>query len=439
MLHKRLSLAIHIAILGISATVPTYAADTRALIDSDLSPETMHSVSLQQAGFSDLLTRVLTTHPRIRAAKARLKAAQARIRGAGLPLNNPDVSLSGENAGVNTYTVGISQVIDWRGKREANETVLRAELAVAEAEREQLRLEIQASVLDALVRLSSQRQTLQLSEQRLGVLQDFVRIAERRRKVGELNASDLELARLSLAEAQLQHVDLESTLAEAEGDYQATTGQNPPSQIPALQTVSPLPAQFTTKQLANQHPQIIAAQRGVALADARIGFADRNRKADPTISVEAGREGSDNLLGLSISIPWQINNDFRSEVDAAQAEAEASQQTVQQAMRSVSAKLGSIRNRYQRVDKAWQQWSTQGSSSVEQSVHLLKRLWRAGELDTTDYLVQIQQLLDTRIAGQQLNAQRRQLWVNWLQASARLNDWLSNPTAIKSNHSIEAK
>ena len=59
---------------------------------------------------------------------------------------------------------------------------------------------------------------------------------------------------------------------------------------------------------------------------------------------------------------------------------------------------------------------------------MLEKLWRAGEISTSDYLVQLKQSLDTALSGLELESQAWQAWFDYLTAAGRLNDWLAGNT-----------
>ncbi len=68
-------------------------------------------------------------------------------------------------------------------------------------------------------------------------------------------------------------------------------------------------------------------------------------------------------------------------------------------------------------------------ASPDLQAALLESMWETGEINTTDYLFQVQQTLDTQIAGIKLH---RNLWgarIEWLSASNTLNKWLNQTTS----------
>ena len=59
---------------------------------------------------------------------------------------------------------------------------------------------------------------------------------------------------------------------------------------------------------------------------------------------------------------------------------------------------------------------------------MLEKLWRAGEISTSDYLVQLKQNLDTALSALALESQAWQAWLDYLAAAGRLTDWLDGRT-----------
>ncbi|EGV50982.1 TolC family protein [Candidatus Endoriftia persephone] len=406
---------------GLFACLLTLTAWTPAALSKGQSP---HDMEVQQ--LAAIINRALESNPEIEAAQAAVDAAQARLVGAGLPLNNPELELEAERTDISTYTLGISQTIDWYDKQDALKQAMQAELNAARARVAALRLTKSAELLNALGRISTHHEITTLSKRRTGILERFARLAEQRHASGDIPQAEMELARLSLAEAVMQHAGNGAELIQARSDFFSLSGQIPgsgvkfPDRLPAA-----LPHTSDDEALARNHPQVQAAQQMAGAARQQIHAADQARKADPTFGLRAGREASENLVALTFSIPLQIRNDFRSTVDAAQAEALQAEQEAHQAYRNLLARLMSARKRYKLVADAWSLWVSLGQTSLQQRIDLLETQWQAGEMSTTDYLLQVQQTLDTQIAGVRLHGDLWDAWVEWLNASGTLSPWLN--------------
>jgi len=395
-------------------------------------PASSEEKSFQHVGVRQLAVIVngaLKSNPEIQAAQAAVDIAKARLAGAALPLNNPELELEAERTDINTYTFGISQTIDWHDKRHAFEEAARAGLTAARARVKALRLTKATELLNAIGRIATHHEITTLSERRSEILDRFVKLAKQRQAAGDIAQTSLDLARLSLAEAIMQHAEYGAELIQARSDYATLSGQSLHSRIKFPELLpTMLPDAQHDEALVRKHPQVQVAHQ-LALASRRQAEAvGQERKADPTFGLTAGREDQEDLISLSFSIPLQVRNNFRSNVDAAQSQALQVEQEARQAYWNLQARLNSARERYKLVSNAWAIWVSQGRISLQQRSEILEAMWRTGEISANDYLLQVQQTLDVQIAGVELQGNLWKVWVEWLSASGSLDDWLNNPS-----------
>lgn len=381
------------------------------------------------AGLAPFINQVLTDSPDVQAAEAAVAAAQARQRGAGLPLYNPELEFESELArGRSTsdqqYMAGFSQTVDWHDKRGALEQAAAAELGAVQGELVALRLERSADIVNALAAREATDQVRDLARQRHDVLKRFARLASRLHSAGDIPLVELELARLSLAESGMALASAEAERIAAGQTFYALAGIDI-ERAPRLPSQPPTESAQGTpvETAAQQHPAVLAAQLHSQAAMRQINAADRRRKADPTFGLLGGTDDGDGKVVLGLSIPLQIRNNGRFDVDIASSEAVQAEQLALQVYRAAVARLAAARQRYGIVAAAWRDWQTQGQRSLDQRLTLLEKLWRAGELRTTDYLVQLQQTLDTRIAGAGLRADLWSAFIELQSAAGTLVNW----------------
>ena len=371
-----------------------------------------------------LVDAALADNPDLAAAQAAVDAASARLDGAGRPLNNPELALESERSDITTVTLGLAQTLDWHDKRGAREQLARTELARAQAALALLRYEKSRNLLDALGRVATLREVVTLSQQRLEAMQRFADLADKRHRAGDISRSERELARLSLSEAVIEHARNEAELAQAEGDYRAIAMKPLPTQLALPDAIGELPTARAGEQSLASHPRLKPVLLAARLARERIEATDRDRRADPTLGVTAGREDDNGLIGLSLALPLHLRNRFDADVSAARAEALQARQQADQIRRALTAERLTAATRHRLMAAAWQRWRDEGARSLEERIALLEKLWQAGEIDTTDYLLQLRQTLDTRIAGARLRGDLWDAWIAWLDAAGSLTDWL---------------
>ena len=176
-------------------------------------------------------------------------------------------------------------------------------------------------------------------------------------------------------------------------------------------------------------PEWTVAQSTSAAARALVTVAERDRVADPTLSLRAGSielaDGArDNLYGVSITVPLFVRNSFRAELAAAKAEARAATADLERTRYELQARADRSSTTYKAVREAWRQWQQGTGTNADARADLLERLWRAGEMSTSDYLLQLKQTVDTALAGAELEGRLWTSFTEYLTATGRLEQWL---------------
>lgn len=412
---KRSGVWALVGCLCLSGPAPA-AQSMRAMVQDPVRP----SVALR-----GLMAEVLRDNPQVLAAQAALSAAKARERGAQRPLFNPELELDGERADVTTGFVGINQTVDWGDKRKARARVASFSVDEAESRLTEARLQVAAALLRRLGELDTAQALDALGARRLTLMEEFAALTERRHKAGDIGQLDLELARISAMDASLRKAQTASDAVEAEQNLVAVVGESRAAWPPLPDRFGALdldPSQVD--EIVSNIPAIRSQRLRVAALRATVRVRDRERVPDPTIGVRGGAESSDLLVGINLSVPLFVRNDFRAELDAASADLLEAEKRLQDRFLSARSRLRSSFQRYLLTERAWQGWTEQGRPSLRRQMALLKKSWRAGELDTTQYLVQLTQALETRRSAIELHGRLRQAWFDWLAASGRAETWL---------------
>jgi len=380
---------------------------------------------------SGLVRETLDENPGVQAARAAVEAAQARLRGADRPLYNPELEVDVEQAESRSGTLGLNQTIDWADKRGARAGVAQAELGSRRAALDVARQELAGELLAALGRYQTARSRHELAQRRAALMQRFRDLAEKRRRAGDLNQVELDLARLAATQAELQQAQAGADVAEAAQGLAAVVGARR-ADWPELPQDLPVVDDFDADAILAGLPALRAQQQRVAAARSTVTLRTRERRPDPTVGLRAGQESgfrgnnddSYGVVGLSLNVPLFVRNTFQAEVDAANAELIQAERELQDLYRRARARLLSAAERYRLARDAWAVWERTGQPSIESQVALLERIWRAGELSTADYLVQLNQTLDTRAEALAVRGRLWGAWFDWLVASGRIDDWL---------------
>jgi len=415
---------IRAALAGVACLLCVAVATASTVAPDALAPSI--ATPLQQA-----VRVVWASNPDVQASRADVEAAQARVRAASQPVYNPSLSLDAENADVDRRTVGLSLPLDLSGKRRARTSQADAEWRSREASYELLRRDVATRWLKAWSAAALASRQRELGEHRVALMRRFDALAAQRLAVGDISSPERDLAALALGEAQIQQASLAGGEATALAELDAIAGDAvkvspvlPSGPPPSSDGIVPLPV--------DDRPELVKARADEAAAQAGIDVARKARVPDPTISLTGGRVRTgvttDQVIGLSVSIPLPVLNNGRAEIDAAMAEAGAAAAVVRSRQQLTRASLREAQARYDALRAAGQAFRTGRAAAFDERTAMLEKLWQSGEISTSDYLVQLKQSLDTALSALALESQSWQAWFDYLTAAGRLTDWLEGRT-----------
>ena len=409
------------------------------LATSTLAATPPHPDDNAPPALRDAVRDVWERNPAVRAADARLDAAQAQTQAAARPLYNPDLELTAENADVDTRSVGLSQTIDWSGKRRARETAATAEQRAASAERDEVRQRVALDWLRGFAAYRSATERAAAGAQRVDLLAQFAALAERRFRAGDIPTLERDLANLALLEARAQQAELAAEQAKARQTLAAVGGNA--TALPPLPNALPTAADstFSPAQLS-ELPAVRRAQAEVEAAQARVTVAERERRADPTIALTGGRvtDGPyhDRLIGITLKLPLFVRNSYGAEVTAARSSADAADATRRDVLLRAGADAEQASASFNALRDAWLAWQESRAPSAIERAALLQKLWEAGEISAAEYLVQLKQSVDTELTAMSLRGRVWDAWADWLAASGRLAVWLGLDDASAASREV---
>jgi len=383
---------------------------------------------------ADFVRSHLTNHPNLIAANAGLQSTRDALRAAGQSLYNPELELDYEDAEVTTKSIGIRQTIDWGDQRGGRTAVAQAELYRATAQYEIALQSLIDDLLTGLAQYQTGEERARLSNETTQLMRDFRQIAERRYQAGDLSQVELNLARLAYNQALMQQANAQADAVEARENLLALLGTSSTT-FPTLPEIMPVPALDDDLDAFLQQLPIIRLQHAeIEVARGQVDLRKSEKAWDPTIGISAGSEGDESRVGLTLSIPLNIRNSYSAEVDSAHQLLLASEQRAQQAYRNTRAGLIMTTERYRNLLDVWNNWRELNRKNVKQQLSLIKQLWLASDMNATEYLLQLKQVLETQVAGLEL---RNQLWrvaFDWMSLTASIDDWLNINTESLGNH-----
>lgn len=368
-------------------------------------------------------------HPSYRATEAQLAVARARLQAAGQPLYNPELELARDDEGPErTTSAGFNLTLDLSGKRRARSAAATARVDQATAEAQLRRRDFVRQWLSGWADLQTARKRVATGERRLALITRFAELAEKQFAAEDISGLERDLALLARDEAQAEQAQLLAEQADAEAKFRSVGG-TPDMLIAVGFPADPLPSPNTAAGELQALPDWQAAQAAAIAAEREVTVARRNRIADPTIGAYTGRKTydiggpSDDVYGVTVKIPLFVRNSYRAEVVAAQAESDVAQAELQRTQLELEAEQRRAVASYAAARTAWSGWTRSRGTDVDRRADLLEKLWREGELSTADYLLQLNQTLDTQLAGAELQARLWRSYTDYLVATGRLELW----------------
>jgi len=374
---------------------------------------------------SQLISNNLKNHPQFNAINAELSIARAVLQGSKKAVFNPELELEFEDSDVETKILGINQTIDWGDQQGSRTAIAQAQLSSAVAEYDVAVQSLMQAQLTHLANNQTQQQLVRLSNETLGLMKEFKQIAERRYHAGDLSQVELNLAQLAFSQALMAQANTQADATEAREQLRAILGYLP-TRLPVLPEQLPEPELSGELDVFIQALPVIQKQLAdIQVARQQVNLRKSERAWNPTIGLSAGAEGQDNLLGLSLSIPLNVRNSFSAEVDAAKQQFISHEYRAHLSYRNAQALLLTTFERYRGLLGAWNVWREQSRDSVEQQLKLIKKLWLAGDINATDYLMQLKQAHETKASGLKLRNQLWQVAFEWMSMTATIDRWLS--------------
>ena len=328
------------------------------------------SLSLAQA-----LEEANARSPAIVAAQADLAVAEARTRQAGVR-SNPELSFEVENfAGTGELrglrstevTLAVNQRLDLGGRRSARVSAAQAELAVQQLRLAIARADLSQQVREQFARALTARERLAQATENVERARRFARVAQILVDAGRDPPLRALRARSALAQAEAEREVAEADELAARSSLAALFGVREP-------------VAEVSGQLLDLTPQLINAEASleVRLADAERAAAEAvlrqqlaERRLDPAVGVGVRhvRETGDFGLVAGVSMPLQVLDRNRGNIDAARAgiaAAEARRAT------AIAATTARARNAIANVEAAQRRVDALESTAVPEAAEALR-------------------------------------------------------------------
>lgn len=374
------------------------------------------------------------SHPLLTAQSATLAAQQARANGKRQALYNPELSTGFEKEGQqNNYQVGISQTLDWWNKSDVLGRSADYEMLTAQLEYDVVFMSTLADLLRSLVNHNAATKRIEFAQQQEKRVYSLIDQIKERRQVGDLGQIDSQLALLTLSK------NFNITAQAIESFEQANMDVN--RLLPTSNAfIFNIPTDFWTLDLnaisprnVNEHPIVLLAQSkwNEQREDAKL--MKLTTKGDPTLGFTVGRNGRDNIVGVNLSMPLNVRNNYSSNVISAEQDALSLEVLLQNTVNDQQVGFKKARNiiasYQQRLSYQQENGLLFSKSDNENTIALLKNQWKSGDVNTADYLIAMTQVAEGWGATIDLQASYQIAIVDYLEQSGLLVNYVSSTLA----------
>ncbi len=369
--------------------------------------------------------------PEVQAQLTRQQQAELAIQAADRAVYNPELGLNYQNADTDSYSLGLSQTLDWGDKRgvATKRAELEAQILFADIGLE--RNQMLAKRLLALAEQAQSRKALTFAEQQLRFTKAQLGIAKQRLAAGDLSNVELQLMQLELATNTADYALAEQTALVADGKVIELLGDNNLAFSEFIKEIhvfvaqakqAPAPELGTSKSTL---PALASAYQQVLLARVNAMQVKADTSADPTISLGAEKEGTDNKLGVGISIPLQVRNNYSELQAVADKGIAIAEQGYLARERVLTAKQKHVLYALPRLLERYQDWRELVQVSGAKAAKSLSQQWQAGDVSTSEYLQSRRQLAASYLVGLNLETAIYQSWLTWMGESGQLMPFLN--------------
>jgi adhesin transport system outer membrane protein len=323
---------------------------------------------------SSWLNNYINKYPDIISANALMSFIFLAVEGSKLPLYNPELSTGYAREGkANNFAFGINQTINLWDKQAVRTAQSHYRLTAASKRFSYTFEETTAEALQALINWQSAKNKAELAFEPEEQLEALLKIVTQRQEAGDLDQVDAELTFLNLSQLLNTTAQIQVQLKQAEAQIKALL----PDWTSEIQTYPELGLGVTNFQILSQW----TSQHSLVL----------ETKADPTIGLSAGQNNQENVVGVTFSMPLNIRNDYSAKAKSENQQAISAEASFRSTLRKqkflIQANTDSLISNKHDLER----WTKLMRGRGENSAKLLHKEWQVGYLNTSQYLLALQQ------------------------------------------------
>lgn len=365
------------------------------------------------------VARALAANPTLASARQHVSAVEATKITAGLR-QNPVFTFLGQgltlpevpepNGNPFFYSGNVSRLFERGQKRR-----WRLDSATATADstqslyRDQER-QLVLAVRQAFTNMLLAKASLTVAEENLADYHKTVDLSRARLDAGDITPTDFQRIDLQLAQFEADADNSRLALQQASTQLQLLFGVDRPT--PTLDitgTLEPPQVPLTEAEAENRalasRPDYLAARQALTASEAEARLAIANGTADPILSAEYERNGINNSIGASVSIPLRVFDRNQGEKERTRYEVDSSRSAVTAAHNQV---VSDVNQAWLALETALRLAQRYNGHYLDEAAHVRDNLqfsYRNGNSTLLDYLSALRDYRAIHLSSLNANAQ----------------------------------
>jgi len=356
--------------------------------------------AMQQAG---------DAHPEVRMAEQGVAAAQGMLTEKSSYAYNPEVLIEPQRRRLadrsditNDYFITLSQGIEIPGKRSSRSEAARASLGAAKDSARNVRQQRMIAAARAAAMLDFSMQTENVRRQQKNIMQQLLKAVKQGFKAGEKSMLDVNLARASFANSASMAAQSKQLRLKAEQGMANALGLPDKRKQDIHVILPPLnpewrPPENAVQLAQDSRPDLQAIKANSKADEARARLADLNRIPDPTLSLLAGRDSNDRIIGFGINIPLPILNSHTGAYKAAIAARERTRNVERWSIVKLKREVATAMSEHEIAAETLSSFMQGQTTEAENNISLARTAYENGEMDLSDLVIYLDHSLQARI------------------------------------------
>ncbi len=344
----------------------------------------------------ELEEMVLKTHPALKVSGAEIKKSEAELRIAR-QYPNPEVegsvsSQKGLESGTYAtgYTIGLSQTIEWPGRRGKKQEAARFGINSAQEKLTQEQINVRARCRELYYRVLADEQLVKIAAENLESAKTLLDIAEKRVRLGESRPIELVKARVEFFSLEREYDKAKTTLAGDRQVLQQFLGGGLAADFALsaeAKVVEPVvPLKRWQEAAFASHPLLAAQEAQVRQAESTLGAERQAWVPDVTVKVFHTQDVDLRATGGGLSIPLPLWNRKEGEVAKAAAAKSQADSELRLLKQDLETKLASQYSLYETARRQLESFQTAILKEAAESLRVAQFSYEHGETSLLELL-----------------------------------------------------